>query len=316
MKPLLPFNLESAVVVREPVGNSAGYWVGAPGVFVDQAAGQVYLSYRIRRPRGVEPDRGAEIQIARGTDGRQFDTIWTGTKDQLRTASIERCALWRFGAQWKLYVSYVDPLDGRWRIDQVTADAPDQFQLAGAEPLFSAAQLNVDGIKDPFLVQDGERLCLLVSFASRATEATEEQLHGTLDAYNTGLIRSATGLATSDDGGRSWQWRGEVFRTSRDGWDSYCARIGCAWRDANQQWQALYDGSRDVSENYEERVGLAVGQDLTSLRRISSDGPLVEVPVGQACRYFDTAVVGGERLFYFEAARSDGSHDLRVARGT
>ena len=47
-------------------------------------------------------------------------------------------------------------------------------------------------------------------------------LHATADAYNTGLIRSATGLATSDDG-LYWQWEGPILTPRDHGWDPLTA---------------------------------------------------------------------------------------------
>ena len=44
-----------------------------------------------------------------------------------------------------------------------------------------------------------------------------------------GLIRSASGLAVSNDGSY-WHWEGEVFGPNATGWDRYCARVGCIWR--------------------------------------------------------------------------------------
>ena len=39
-------------VIREPVANEPGYWVGAPGALYNADEKAWYLTYRIRRPRG------------------------------------------------------------------------------------------------------------------------------------------------------------------------------------------------------------------------------------------------------------------------
>jgi len=103
-------------ILREPVGFENGYWVGAPEVFYAADEKACYLTYRIRRPRGVAPDRGGEARIARSTDFQNFQDVWSVTKDQFRTASIERCAL-RKGPDglWRYFACFVDPADGRWR---------------------------------------------------------------------------------------------------------------------------------------------------------------------------------------------------------
>ncbi|MCH8047465.1 MAG: hypothetical protein IID44_27540 [Planctomycetes bacterium] len=309
------FDPALGTVIREPVGAGEGYWVGAPGVMFDEIDGAFYLTYRVRRPRGVKPDRGAEVHLARSSDGVSFETIWTGTKDQLGTTSIERCAIRRLGMErWVLYVSYVDPADGRWRTDYVLAARPEEFDLSTARKVLTADDIGAEGVKDPFVFQVAGLYHMLLSFATTDQAAAVDELHGTSDAYNTGLIRSATGLATSSDG-INWRWEGEILGPSEDGWDCYCSRIGCIWR-CGGVWLALYDGSADVSENYEERVGLAFSFDLRTFHRATRDGPLATPPRGEkaALRYFDVLDLPEATFFYYEMARQDGSHDLRVFR--
>lgn len=103
-------SLANGRVIREPVGFENGYWVGAPGVFYVADEKALYLTYRIRRPRGVAPDRGGEARIARSTDFRNFEDVRSVTKDRLQTASIERCALRKgLDGQWRYFVCLVDP---------------------------------------------------------------------------------------------------------------------------------------------------------------------------------------------------------------
>ena len=72
--------LRHAHLVREPAGIGQGYWAGAPGVFYARDEKAFYLTYRLRRPRGVAPDRGGEARIARSVDLRHFEDIWSTTK--------------------------------------------------------------------------------------------------------------------------------------------------------------------------------------------------------------------------------------------
>ncbi len=301
-------------VVRKPPGEGAGYWVGAPSAAFDPDREEFYLVYRLRRPRGVHPDRGAEVRIARGRDGLAFEDIWTGRKETLQTTSIERCTLLRESSGlWVLYVSYVDPADGRWRIDRIEADRPENFDLGQVRPVLTAAEIGTEGVKDPFLFQVAGLYHMVVSLARVDQPRPAEELHGTSDAYNTGLIRSATGLATSDDG-RNWQWEGEILGPRDKGWDCYCARIGCVWYEA-PVWLAIYDGSASVAENYEERAGLAYSTDLRRFHRVSRRGPLFVPPHGSgALRYFDVLDRPNARFYYYEMALPDGSHDLRAIR--
>ncbi|MDP6445528.1 MAG: hypothetical protein QGG36_18920 [Pirellulaceae bacterium] len=311
--PLASFDPAKGHVVRKPPGEGVGYWVGAPGAFVDADGDALYLVYRLRRPRGEPLDRGAEIQIARSADGKSFETIWTATKDQLNSSSIERCALRKLAdRRWLLYISYVDPADGRWRVDLVEAEEPTGFDLATARPIFTAADLDVDGVKDPYVIAADGRYWMLLSYADAIDESDDQRLHATHDAYNTGLIRSATGLATSDDG-LQWRWEGEILGPGPPGWDQYCRRIGCLL-PLEQGWLALYDGSASVEENYEERLGLAYSPDGFAYRVLSLDEPAANPPHGPAAlRYFDGVEFQGEVRLFYEMATADGSHELRVA---
>jgi len=309
-----PFDPEEGTVIRPAPGKGPGYWVGAPGAMYDGVTQTFYLAYRIRRPRGVHPDRGAEVHIARSADGVAFEDIWVGRKETLESTSIERCALTRLpDGRWGFFVSFVDPADGRWRIDLVEADRPERLDLAQRRPVLTAADINAEGVKDPFLFRLAGLYHMIVSFATADQPAAPEALHGTHDAFNTGLIKSRTGLATSRNG-RDWTWEGEIIGPSTDGWDRYCTRIGTVWPQ-NGLWLALYDGSADVSENYEERVGLAYSFDLRRFVRVTSDGPLMVQPnASGALRYFDVLEIGDQTFLYYETACPDGSHDLRVFR--
>ncbi|OHB83305.1 MAG: hypothetical protein A2V98_09575 [Planctomycetes bacterium RBG_16_64_12] len=310
----LSFNPAKGTVVREPPGEGPGYWAGAPGVTYHRKLERFYMVYRLRRPRGLEPDRGAEIRIAYSRDGVTFQDVWSGTKDQLGTSSIERCALMHLpDGGWRLYPSYVDPADGRWMIGLVEADAPDAFDLSKTRPVLTAAHIATEGVKDPFIFYVAGLYHMVVSHATVATPATPEELHGTHDAYNTGLILSASGLATSTDG-VAWRWEGEILRPNQGAWDGYASRISTLWYRA-PVWHALYDGSANVSENYEERCGLAYSFDLRSFHRVTRAGPLFQSPeTPGALRYFDVLTLPDVTCFYYEIARPDGSHELRVYR--
>ncbi len=306
------FDPNDGAVVVAPPGDGKGYWVGAPSVTLDPQDGSIYLVYRVRRPRGVEPDRGAEIHIARSQDGTAFETVWTGHKATLNTTSIERCAL---AAQddgaWVLFPSYVDPADGRWRTDRVTAASPHEFDLTQVAPILTAADTQTEGVKDPFVFRVAGLWHMIVSYATQEGNASPDAMHGTNDAYNTGLIKSRTGLATSEDG-RDWQWEGEIFGPSDHGWDCYCSRIGTVWRE-DGLWLGLYDGSASVGENYEERVGVVYSFNLRTWHRVTRSGPLMHQPhASGALRYFDVLDLEDRRFVYYETARADGSHDLRV----
>ena len=309
------FDPSKGKVLREPPGEGPGYWVGAPGVTYHKKLERFFMVYRVRRPRGEHPDRGWEVRIASSRDGMTFEDIWSGAKEQLGTVSIERCALKHLpDGRWRLYLSYIDPSDGRWMIGVVEADAPDAFDLSLTRPMLTAAQIGTEGVKDPFVFNVAGLYHMVVSHATVAKSATTEELHGTHDVYNTGLILSASGLATSTDG-LTWRWEGEILGANQEGaWDGYASRIGTVWYKA-PVWLALYDGSADVSENYEERCGLAYSFDLRTFHRVTRAAPLFQpVEASGALRYFDVLALPDVTYFYYEMARPDGSHDLRAYR--
>lgn len=121
-----------------------------------------------------------------------------------------------------------------------------------------------------------------------------------------------TFLATSRDGIR-FAWRGEVVRVG-SGWDRYQARLSGIVRSGGL-FVGFYDGAASAEEDTEERLGLAVSPDLVSWTRISDEEPwLVSPHATGSLRYLDGIERAGEYWLYYEAARPDGSHELRLNR--
>ncbi len=298
--------------LRQPVGAGPGYWAGAPGAFYEESERAWYLTYRIRRPRGVAPDRGGEARIARSTDLRIWEDIWSVTKDKFGTASIERCALRRGpDDQWRYFVSYVDPADGRWCVSVLRAAEVRRLDAARATPVFKAAPLGLEGVKDPWILEHQGSLYMFLSVAL-PTSQTTAQSHSTLDIFNTGECVSATGLATSGDLDE-WHWQGIVFKPEASGWDRYCRRIDSVLPEQGQ-FLAFYDGSASHAENYEEKTGLAVSADLRQWHTLAPDTPKFTSKDGSGClRYVEAQVREGHAHLFFEVARPDGAHELRLA---
>jgi hypothetical protein len=121
-----------------------------------------------------------------------------------------------------------------------------------------------------------------------------------------------TSLAVSEDGIR-FRWQGEVFGVG-SGWDRYQARLTSIVR-SGRGFVGFYDGSAGPDQDTEERLGLAVSSDLVRWRRSSADGPWLESPHATgSLRYLDALERDGEWLLYYEYARPDGSHELRLSR--
>jgi len=307
--------LDAGQIVREPAGAEKGYWAGAPGVFYAEEEKAFYLTYRIRRPRGVAPDRGGEARIARSTDLRNFEDVWCVNKDQFSTASIERCALRKGPDQvWRYFACFVDPADGRWGVWMLKATNPAKFDPASARPLFSAQRVGLEGVKDPWIFQEKGVFYLFLSVAV-ATPRTAAGSHATLDIFNTGDCISATALATSRDLD-NWDWQGVVFSPREPGWDVYCRRINSVLPWAGKYW-AFYDGSASAAENYEEKTGLAVSADLRTWRSVTPKAPsLTSRHTSGSLRYLDAQTAEGKIWCFYEFARADGAHDLRCCELT
>lgn len=302
------FAPDQGTPVVQPPGSGQGWWAGAPGVL--WTGDRYYLSYRIRRP---QPQRGGITQIAVSADGVRFDPIWTADKADFTTSSIERSSLaLTDDGVWRLYVSYVDGDDGRWRIDLMEARSPDAFDPSARRPVLTAAGIGAEGVKDPWVSRLGDGWCMIASYAPAPAvlDVDPARLHATKDVYNTGLTKSLTGLATSDDG-VDWRWDGSILQPRADGWDAYASRLNSIVGTADG-WLGYYDGSASVAENYEERCGTVRSDDLRHWHRVG-DGPTVGAASGPgSVRYLDSVQTSEWIRFYYEYTRHDGSHELRT----
>jgi hypothetical protein len=302
------FDPVEAVTVAEAPGKGTGHWVGAPGACL--AGDDLFVVYRVRRP---QPIRGNELVIARWTDGAGARTVWTATKEQLGAISIERCALVRTDERrWRLFVSFVDEGDRRWRIETLEAASVDAFDPSTRRPGLLPDAIGVAAVKDPWIRRVDGTWYLFVSFGP-LPDRTGADLHRTGDALSTGRTGSFSGLATSADGER-WDWRGSVLVSSPGRWDAYTSRLTTAIRRGDG-WIGLYDGST-LEENYEERCGIAFSDDLAHWRKGAANGPAIGTPRGAGgVRYVEAVEMpDGSTRFFFEYTREDGSHDLRTAR--
>jgi hypothetical protein len=307
------FDPLEGVTIVEPPGEGKGNWAGAPSIWYDRG-GDFWLVYRLRKPH---PYRGYLLRIARSSDGIRFRTVWEATKEQFGTESIERCALVRLdSSRWRLFVGFVDPADRRWRIDALDAPSPERFDPSRRRKVLSAGDVGVEGVKDPVIYRLAGLWFMFLSFSPKPLQVSEEiekRMHATGDVFATGISRSATALAISEDAD-TWHWQGEVFGNRPGAWDGYAGRISCiVYRQP--VFIAFYDGSRSVEENYEEKTGLAIGFSLFQWERASLAGPVLVSPYGTgSLRYMDAIPLDDEIWFYYEFCRPDGSHELRLSK--
>ncbi len=284
--PALP-DVEGAVTVKEPAGRGKGYWVGAPSAVYDGDARCFYLFWRERVPG----ERGIRAVIARSEDGERFEPVWTVEKAEVEAISIERGALVRTEeGLWRLYLSYEDSADRRWKIDVMQARKPADFQPSHRRRVIEPQELGVQWTKDPYVMKVGALWHMYVHVRE-------------LDA------RKNTSLAVSEDG-INFRWLGKVMEGS--GWDKYCVRFTTIVSEP-PAFYAFYDGATVEDENCEERTGLARSSDLKSFERLSVSGPALTSPEGsKSLRYVEALQVPQGVRYWFEYCRADGSHDLRT----
>lgn len=309
---MAPFEPDHGTVLKEPERGEPGYWVGCPGVLYEPDKQRFLLTYRQRRPKDSNSGRGWRCAVAASADGIHFDDIWEVHKDELAAPSMERFSLIKAPGGYRLYISYVDPADRRWRIDVMEAAEPASFSIKSARSALTANKTGTEGVKDPYVLRIGPVTYMFASFAAPQafTAQQREQAHRTGDIYNAGVTTFPTGLATSLDG-IGFRWHGTVLGVG-DGWDRYQARLSCVV-PIGPGYVGFYDGSAGVRQNYEERCGIAASGDLWHWQRLTVEEPWIVSPHGTgSVRYLDALTMDGEWWLYYEVARPDGAHELRV----
>jgi hypothetical protein len=270
------------------------------------------------------------VRIARSVDLEKWEDVLSIAKDRYDSASIERSCLHRGkDGVWRYFTSYVHPVDSRWCTTMFKASRIAELNPANRKVIFSGPPLGLEGVKDPWIMENEGVYHLFLSIAT-PTPNTGEESHATLDIFNTGECKSATGLATSRDLDQ-WEWQGTVFAPGSSGWDQYCRRInsvvpingtrgqiGAAGAPhpragSPARFLAFYDGSASHRENYEEKCGLAVSNDLRHWESITPRQPAFTSPhASTSLRYVDAKFANGKWHLFYEFARADGAHDLRM----
>ncbi len=310
------FDPQKGTTVIEPPARQARTWAGAPSAIFDDQTGKFYLYYRLRWPRGSgELDRGGECRIAQSEDGIHFTDIWSAKKTEFPTLSLERGALVKTPeGLWRLYIGLVDTADNRWRIDMMEASAPNRFDPKTRKRILSADDVGGEAAKDPYVWLIGGTTYMYISYGTKPQalpKGARAGLHALGDVFVTGKVKSHTGLAVSQDGVH-FRWLGEVLSSTSGAWDNYCTRL-TSILPTPPFFTAFYDGSRSVKQNYEEIAGMAITFDLQHFQKLTTEGPILRSPEGSgSLRYVDAVVHDGKIFYYYEMARADGSHELRV----
>ncbi len=305
------FNSSEGWVVRQPPGEGKGNWAGAPSAFFDGEAKRFFLSYRLRKP--LTEGRGYLTCIAESTDWKQFTDIWAGKAAQFDSPSIERSCLMKTPeGRYRLYVSYVEAADNRWRIDMLEADHPANFNPAERRAVLHPDDADSEGVKDPYLILIGGMYYMYVPYGPKTTViagSSAKDLHGTGNIFTTGLVAHPTGLAVSVDG-IHFEWKGDVIRPG-EGWDRNVARLACVVY-VPPVFTAFYDGRTGQGDVYEDRTGVAMGLAPDRFESLSRKEPVLSSPWGTgSLRYMDIVPMGDCFFYYYEQCRRDGAHELR-----
>jgi hypothetical protein len=288
---LLPAPQQSTVAIEAP-GTGAGHWAGAPSAALGDDG--IYLAYRLRRPVGH--GRGYAVAVAHSMDGEHFTTLVTIGRELMGTDSLERPSLVRTPeGSWRLYLSCATPGTKHWRVELIEAEHPAGFDARSARVVLPGDTKTA--VKDPVIVHRDGIWQLWASCHPLADPDEADQM--------------VTDYATSHDG-QEWTWQGTALAGRAGRWDSRGTRVSAVCQ-VGGTIVAYYDGRASAAENYEERTGVAIGTEPTSLSALGTD-PFAQSPyAGGGLRYLNVlALPDGTQRLYYEMTRPGGSHDLRT----
>lgn len=302
------FDPELGVLVKAPLQDEYGFWMGAPSVIFDPRRNLFYMAYRVRVHK--ERGRGIACRLAESADGQHFKDVGEISQKELGTPSIEKSALFQLAdGRIRLYVSYVDPVTSRWRIDSIDSQSLDAFDVDKRLSVMAPDSLGLEGIKDPVVFQIGSTIYMFAQCLPNREKISSDILHGTQDGFATGLTHVESRLYRSRDG-LTFEDTGSVLGPSVEGWDSLARRVTTIIK-TEPGFAILYDGKATPLESYEEKVGIAWTQDFRDFDVITVDSPWCVSPhASGACRYVDALRVGSDIFYYYEMANSSRSHGL------
>ena len=99
------------------------------------------------------------------------------------------------------------------------------------------------------------------------------------------------GHATSTDL-VNWDYLGECFRPSIDGWDNYTAWTGSVVRGDDDLWHLYYTGTTQGDPQLAQKIGHAISTNLHNWERVG-DGLILDL-VGPNAHHYETDVSNGE----------------------
>nr|AGF92914.1 hypothetical protein FLSS-5_0005 [uncultured organism] len=300
---------KNGTTVFEPDGRGPGNWVGAPKVVFDRKTDKFYMYHRVRKPLGK--GRGVKARIAESSDGKDFEVITEGTKEQLNADSLEAGSIIRDPAtgKWRLYISYQPTGHNSWRVGMIESDSPEEFDFWEHRTVMLPDDYGLYSLKDPSVFIVGGQYYAYVSVDQEGDYEVVEQ-NGKEVRRPLGF--DSSGLLTSPDGKywRDFRYVLESGGGAQGERGHYKARLNSVvWLPP--LFVGFFDGGDTFYDNFEEWAGIATSHDLENWKRVSRNGPWVESPYGSV-RYMDGLIHENKIYYYYEYTRKDGSHEIRV----
>jgi hypothetical protein len=282
---------DDATVVAPAPDRGAGNWAGAASAILHD--GVFWLAYRVRRP--IMAGRGVSVVVARSTDGVRFEPVGELHREAFGADSFERPVLLaRPGGGWRLYLSCATLGSKHWWIEAVEAATPAELPT-GTRTVVLPGDPTV-AVKDPVITADHHGWAMWVCCHPLDVPGAEDRMW--------------TAYATSTDGLR-WSPLRDVLLPTPNAWDARGTRVTAVL--GTSPLAVLYDGRPTAEANWFETTGVA--EERGGVLRPLGDRPVAVSPEGDGTLRYVAAVPlpDGRTRFYFEAARSDGSHDLMTS---
>ncbi len=287
-------------VILEPDRDEAEWWAGAPSVLRAEE-GRFYLAARMRNPLTPKGQRGYETRILASEDGKHFETVHRITREAAGVAGFERPALLQDPGTGRFKLYSCSELEHGWGIIKFDdAEAPDRFDPKTARPVLQEDGpsdpdfIHVSGYKDPVFHHDGTQWHMFTIGLDRI-----ERIHH---------------FVSRD--GEAWERGIPAPLIENSGWHNCYTRPACVLPLA-VGYLFVYEGSNLNWHDpvYNIATGLAYSPDLKTFHDLTPrEALLTSTTPGdyKTWRYSHWLEVGDAVHVYFEAARPNGSNEIRL----